>query len=379
MEGRERAGAQAPRPESDDEREIRAMARAQKELLAQHEAAHGDKPYHSVEHIQRVMARAEHLAEAAGLSEQERALLLLVAAGHDLVLHSSVDAQSGMRRRARGGSSEPAHDVEGNPLPRNEYESAAAIIAALEDARGAPLSEALREKIIALCDATYPEIALEPAGPDDLVAHTADGEVDLAGYAIGERGALPHALAIRHPYLTEKSSVEEFLLAWADIGNIGMDDFADYLAQGNAEFREIEQRWTEEELPRLRQISLKRKAAMAHKMLEWWRLQVTLPLMQRNIFHAHLRTMPALKGLTPKAREKIASLMSHFDENAVRAARWYDKAVAEFGDLVEVASWQRAGVPEAAEEAFAALCAHMGYKIPVPPPPASRGGKIDGY
>ena len=373
--------AETPRRECGEREELRAWEVAQKTLLERHGEAHHDKPYHSEEHVRRVLERLNRLGAAAGLSPKARALLSLVAAGHDLILHSSVDQESGVRVRARGGSHEHAFDEKGNKLPRNEWESAQEIIKEVTHALGTLPPETLRRRIIALCDATYPEIAAEPAGPDDLIARTPEGAVDLTGYALArssEGEAVPRALVIHHPYLTKESAVEEFLMAWADIGNIGMDSFEEYLAQGNAEFREMEQRWMEEELPRLQHIPLKRKAEMAHKMLEWWRMQVMLPLMQRNIFVTQMHTMPALRNLTPEARRRISSLLSHFDENAVRAAQWYDKMVAEYGDLAQVAAFQFEGKPEAAGKAFRELLARMGYTVPEPPP-SSRGGSVDGY
>ena len=331
-------------------------------LLAKHAHAHADLSFHNVEHPKAVMGRVRKIADALEVAEEsdEFQVALLAAAGHDVIMKSSIDAEGKLTRNV-GGSGAMTTTPEN---AGNEFASAQAIINTLRelDPEQTYWDEDFANHIVAAVDATVPDVKPEPIPEENMRVRQprTDALIDLSHYALTQ-DERPHALAIRRPYLSHDSDLPAVMLALADLAQIGAEDFETFRQEGNAEFRELQVRFRTEQLPELDHLTPNERAEFVDRIFKWWRLQVLLPMQQQQLFIELFDSNTDLLMRPSEQREQLYNLFSKFEANALHAAEFYEKMQEEFGHLTDPNHHDVDST-----ESFRALLAYMGYEIPEP-------------
>lgn len=338
-------------------------------LVAEHGQAHGTRSgalsYHGVEHVEAVLDHVEAIAEALALAEEGDDLCAarLAAAGHDRVLHSEPDAESGRLIRSQGATPERETDTNASTSGRyNQAESLDRVVAILEslDPERTYWDDAFVSLLREAIDATLATVALAPIDPEALRVQQprTDATVDLSRYAYGSEHE-PLALKIGQPHLTADTRLPAVVLALADLAYIGITDYDTFRREGNAEFREIEVRFRDEQLPDLSAMSSAQRADFVTRMFDWWRSQITLPLQQRRHFLDLLDTNATLLTRASAEREALFAMFSNYEGNALHAAEFYERMQEQYGELQNPDTHT---VDSSAS--FHALLAEMGYGVP---------------
>jgi hypothetical protein len=118
--------------------------------------------------------------------------------------------------------------------------------------------------------------------------------------------------------ITDRSGYIAKALALADLGTVGMDGARDFIAEGNALFRE-ENLDVMRTAKNLIESSDEDRESYRQRMLGWTNFQISFAMSRKNLFEIEIQ------GLTDSSRTALRVLFNKFDESIEAAQSLADK------------------------------------------------------
>ncbi|MEK7608137.1 MAG: hypothetical protein AAB495_00990 [Patescibacteria group bacterium] len=331
------------------------------------------KIYHTSEHPRALDARSEEMMETLGTSPRERSLVRMAIAWHDTTIQYDLSDQENSLatiRRHRGARIGDTPDGENG----NEGQSARDLEKEMREANAASQEEVFSEEDIRTAmwaiEATYPDAKLGKdfrgmpfkEYPYYEVAVQRNPEIKVFLEKLEADGIDKGPLFLQ-PHLEEpleaglKVPKEVLIVALADLGAAGTEEYPTFAKEGDQEMREL--------YANLRNPSVfseltsadgeagqKNREAAAKAFLGWLESQSAFAVFQALRFEKVIHLLRKNEEITEEQELGLRKQFSHFEENAKIAAQRSKELKAEYEE-------KRMSLGEKA--AFSRLAQELGY------------------